>query len=169
MLSFDTIHVLTGQLVDESLSRTAPALVVIHDGPAPDGSSATTHAMQVQRAPLGDLNRWRTGVPGLLTDLRDAILNHTASPHLRLIAQAVTHSPPGMRLTAIAVHYTDIATTGDQIGPIERVDAVDIDGRVYQVTRYDGGNPWVVIDATPDPDDLPATQPGLAAILATIT
>ncbi|HEX8630559.1 MAG TPA: hypothetical protein VF755_20560, partial [Catenuloplanes sp.] len=47
------------------------------------------------------------------------------------------------------------------------VDAVDVDGRVYQLTRHHRERtPIVLIDETPDPDDLPATQPALAALVA---
>ena len=46
-------------------------------------------------------------------------------------------------------------------------DAVDIDGRVYQLTRLPGPEqPAVVaVDGEPHPDDTPATHPGLTALI----
>ncbi|MEV4539332.1 hypothetical protein AB0J82_36725 [Asanoa sp. NPDC049518] len=166
MLSHDTIHVLVGRLADEALYEPASTLIVIHSGPAPDADSPSTYAMQVQTAPMGDLSAWQTGVPGLLTDLRDAIVTKTPQPPLDHLAAAVTDPAHGLELTAIGVHYTDITAMGHDVVPIERIDAVDIDGRVYQVVRIDGGHPWIAVDNAPDPNDIPATQPALAAILA---
>lgn len=166
MLSPTTIHILINQLVDEVLSLPAPTLLMIHDGPVAHATDSNTRGMNVLRESIGDLRPWRTGVPGLLTDLSQAIATRTPNPRLRLMADAVTTTIPGMRLTALAVHYTDITTMAGQINRVDRVDAVDTDGRVYQVLRIEGGHPWIAVDATPDPDDIPATQPGLAAILA---
>jgi hypothetical protein len=61
---------------------------------------------------------------------------------------------------AWAVLYHDLHATPDRIGEIRRVDTVDIDGRVYQITRLRGeALAVVVIDDQPDPDATPPPTP----------
>jgi hypothetical protein len=68
---------------------------------------------------------------------------------------------------ACAVLYHDISVDDDALQPVRRVDAVDIDDRTYRVTRRPGDrHPVVLIDEQPDPQDTPATLPGLTAVLA---
>ena len=48
---------------------------------------------------------------------------------------------------------------------LRRVEAVDVDGRVYQLSRRPGETrPVVLLDEQPDPGDLPATYPPLARL-----
>jgi hypothetical protein len=147
-----------------------------------------------------DLAAHPTGLPGYLHDiaahltadltagLASGLTGPPAAGHHRIGAAAVVaglraarrSSRPGIpaRVLAWAVAYEDITTlttdgpTGaDEVGEVRRVDAVDSDGRVYQVTRrrFDPAA-VVLVDDQPDPADTPATVPGLAALLsATIT
>ena len=77
MLSPTTIDILINQLVDEVLSLPAPTLLMIHDGPVAHATDSNTRGMNVLRESIGDLRPWRTGVPGLLTDLSQAIATRT--------------------------------------------------------------------------------------------
>jgi hypothetical protein len=126
------------------------------------------------------LNTPDAGAAGNAADPADA------SPPLAAIRAELLAAPPA-RLLAWAVLYEDIhidantdANAGaragagtdagagpDGIGEVRRVDAVDVDGRVYQLTRHRGEPAVVVlIDDQPDPADTPATQPGLGALLS---
>ncbi len=91
----------------------------------------------------------------------------TAAPRVGSCADAIGNATPGARLLAWAVLYHDVLAGPGGICRARRVDAVDIDGRVYQITRLRGeAVAVVVLDDQPDPDDTPATQPGLTALLA---
>jgi hypothetical protein len=145
----------------------------------------------------GDLAQHTAGIPAALHALADHLNTPDtgatgatgnaadpadASPPLAAIRAELLAAPPA-RLLAWAVLYEDIhihantdANTGagtdawagpDNIGEVRRVDAVDVDGRVYQLTRHRGEPAVVVlIDNQPDPADIPATQPGLGALLS---
>jgi hypothetical protein len=90
-----------------------------------------------------------------------------AAPRVGICADAIANATPGTRLLAWAVLYHDVLAGPGGICQARRVDAVDIDGRVYQITRLRGeAVAVVVLDDQPDPDDTPATQPGLTALLA---
>jgi len=84
------------------------------------------------------------------------------------ITAGMLTAPATARLLAWAVLYEDVDADPAGIAEVRRVDAVDIDGRVYQLTRR-RGEPHVVVavDDHPDPGDTPATHPGLTALLAT--
>ena len=63
--------------------------------------------------------------------------------------------------------YDDLHPDTTGIHSVRRVDAVDIDQRVYQLVRHaDDSAGLVVVDDTPDPDDTPATQPALSRLVA---
>ena len=109
------------------------------------------------------------GIPGVLTDLAAALTDTAAAvadPDLAGFTDAIVHTTPDARLLACAVAYHDLHAAPTGIREMRRVDAVDVDGRVYQISRLHGEPvAVVVIDDQPDPDATPATQPGLAALL----
>jgi hypothetical protein len=73
----------------------------------------------------------------------------------------------GMRLLACAVRYADIDLDADTPRAVQRIDAVDTDGRLYRLVRHCGGTaPTLLIDDTAVPHDVPATHPALLDILA---
>ncbi|WP_430788164.1 hypothetical protein [Actinoplanes sp. G11-F43] len=74
---------------------------------------------------------------------------------------------PGLRPLAWAVCYGDLLTDSDPLTRVRRVEAVDADGRVYQLSRTAREtHPVVLVDEHPDPADLPTTYPGLARLAA---
>ena len=76
-------------------------------------------------------------------------------------------SGPGLRPLAWAVCYDDLLTDTDPLTRVRRVEAVDADGRVYQLSRTTReSHPVVLVDEQPDPADLPATYPALAQLAA---
>ena len=197
MLSFDTIHAITGCLLHAETDAhlhgwgAPPVLLVLHDQPYPPGPPQlrTMQALSFTLDP-GDLAQHTAGIPAALHALADHLNTPDtgeasnaadpadASPPLAAIRADLLAAPPA-RLLAWAVLYEDIHidanadadagadTRPDGIGEVRRVDAVDVDGRVYQLTRHRGEPAVVVlIDDQPDPADIPATQPGLGALLS---
>src|SRR5205814_6628499 len=124
-------------------STPAPGVLAQHTA----GIPAALHAL------ADHLNTPGTGEAGNAAGPADA------SPPLAAIRAELLAAPPA-RLLAWAVLYEDIhidadagaGTRPDGIGEVRRVDAVDVDGRVYQLTRH-RGEPTVavLIDAQPDP------------------
>jgi hypothetical protein len=64
------------------------------------------------------------------------------------------------------VLHHDLHATPGGLRKMRRVDAVDVNGRVYQITRLRGEAIAVVIDDQPDPGATPANHPGLTALLS---
>ncbi|MFG2043954.1 hypothetical protein [Dactylosporangium sp. NPDC048998] len=183
------------------------ALLVVHDGAAPDTPPGTRRMSCIAVAIHPQMvEAYRGGLPDLLADLAAAVYPSGQAAETGLskiirrgaadvLADAFAAPEPDMRLLACAVSYDDIhigdtqttdARTGDAgeqtnrsrdgadhtdsrvaVLPVRRVDAVDIDGRVYQAVRHPGGHTTVLVDDEPDPLDTPATHPGLTALLTT--
>jgi len=195
VLSFDTTHTLTGRLLQaEADAETRgwgrpPVLLMLHDQPySPPGSPNRLRRMRVLSYTLdpGDIAEHTTGLPAVLHNLaehltnpdpdmractampagRGADLDADRGPHAGQITADMITASPAARLLAWAVLYEDLAADPADIAEVRRVDAVDIDNRVYQLTRR-RGEPHVVVlvDDHPDPGDTPATHPGLTALL----
>jgi hypothetical protein len=80
------------------------------------------------------------------------------------ILRAALHQPE-LRLIAWAVCYDDLLADDEDLATVRRVETVDVDGRVYQLSLHPNDtHPVVLIDEQPDPDDLPATYPPLARL-----
>ena len=168
------------------------ALLVLHDGEAFDAPPGTRCMSGVAVAIHPILvDAYHGGLVDLLPDLAAALApphrtaaNRPTQPHTvvhQRAAEALTSAfaPPqtGLRLLACAVAYDDIHTDtddpnlddhrngADAVVMVRRVDAVDIDGRVYQSVRLPGGRATILVDDEPDPIDTPATHAGLAALL----
>ena len=166
MLSFTTTHAITECLLcaDADAEATGwggpPALLLLRGhwlAPPPDPQP---RRIQVDTFPLPPAAlRRHGGLPAILT----AIAARYRRPDLR-------HPDPTsggpLRLLAWAVRYEDILAEDTDLAQIRRVEAVDTDGRVYQITRLHGErHGLVLIDEQPDPDNLPATHTGLTALL----
>lgn len=177
MLSFDTVHAIAEHLVAATLPTPGPDLETYRLTQAP-----TLLALDDQRAPAGALRLLRTLHISLPADTAARqplalLLHHTAWALSRQgvahpIMQA-THTPRATRghasnhrrQLAWAVRYVDIDVSTGTPQPVCRVDAVDVDGRFYQVSLLLGETcPVVHIDDRPDPRNSPATVPGLAAL-----
>src|SRR6185295_76878 len=84
------------------------------------------------------------------------------------LRQALRDPSPGSRLLAWAVCYDDLLADDEGIAAVRRMEAVDVDGRVYQFSRRPGEpQPVVLLDEQADPADLPATYPPLARLAST--
>ncbi|WP_240033271.1 hypothetical protein [Micromonospora globbae] len=118
-----------------------------------------------------DLLKEPAGLPALLHRLASSLDEPTTpTPYqttLDTIISRIRATTADARLVAWAVCYDDIHTADGRPRQVRRVDAVDIDERIYQLTRLRGeDHPLVLVDDTPDPADTPATHPGLVALLA---
>ena len=176
MLSFDTVHAITEQLLTATGAATDVELDVHHISQPP-----TLLLLDEQpTAPVGPLRLLRTlhiPLPGdTVRQPLEALLHDTAQTLSRLgaahpimtavnAADAGTATARQRRLLAWAVRYVDIDVSTGAPQLARRVDAVDIDGRVYQVSLLFAQTcPVVHIDDHPDPYDSPATASGLAAL-----
>lgn len=179
MLSFRTVHTLARCLLaadadGETLGRGQPVtLLLIHDQPQ---TPAAPHRMRETRSlefppHRDDLLTDAAGLPALLHRLAAALDNPNASTSyqatLDTIIGRIRQTEPDARLLAWAACYDTILTTEGQPRQARRVDAVDTDGRWYEVTHLRGEeHALMLVDDTPVPGDIPATYPGLAALLA---
>ncbi|MGA8113919.1 MAG: hypothetical protein WCA46_09685 [Actinocatenispora sp.] len=177
VLSFDTVHALTDCLLQTD-----------QDTP-PDGADRLGHLLLAQDRPFGP-NRWdirearilrlpltcgtasHPTLPAALDHLADTLTAEHTPPHgplhehdLQRLRDTLAEPLPALRLIAWAVLYDDIAIHADHLTPVRRVDAVDVDGRVYQLhRRHTEQRPVVLIDEHPG-SPLTATQPALARLV----
>ncbi len=178
MLSFNAVHTLTACLIaadadaDQMGWGQPPTLLLIHDWLL-TATPKRRRKMRSLEFPLhpDDMLTDPAGLPALLQRLASALDNPTKpTPYqatLDTIIRRIRATTPDARLVAWAACYDDIHTGGGQPRQARRVDAVDADGRLYEVTRLRGeDHPLVLVDDTPDPGDIPATHPGLVALLA---
>ncbi|MCX5122003.1 hypothetical protein OG992_33100 [Micromonospora sp. NBC_00362] len=179
MLSFTVVHALTACLIAadadaDALGWGQPAtLLLLHDQP--------TTAARCQREvrslefPLRreDLPTDAGRLPALLQHLAGALRDPAAGTPYRATLAAILGrihaTAPDARVLAWAACYDDIHTLDGPPRPVRRVDAVDTDGRVYQLTHLRGEDqPVLLVDDTPDLTASP-TGPGLAALLTAST
>ncbi|MDG4760376.1 hypothetical protein [Micromonospora sp. WMMD710] len=179
MLSFTTVHHLCTCLIEASTDSARfdwnqpPTLLLVHDWPLITAAPPRAPVMRSLEFPPhpDDMLDNPAGLPALLHHLA-ATLHSTprVTPYHRTLDTIITRirdAAPDTRLVAWAACYGDIDTLDGEPRQIRRVDAVDTDGRLYQLTHLNGEeHPLVLVDDTPDPRDLPATYPGLVALLA---
>jgi hypothetical protein len=172
-----------------------PLLALLHDQPHTDAPAwgGRLRRIRADLVPISatELAAHPNGLPGYLHDLAAHLTAPLGEPlptgHRRIGVAAVVAalraarraSPPGVPIRALAwaVLYEDISTVTaldpndvDEVDEVRRVDALDSDGRVYQLTRRRFETAAVVlIDEQPDPADTPATIPALAALLSATT
>jgi hypothetical protein len=195
MLSFATVHALTECLLRvEHTTPPAPlaaaeqlgTILLAQDQPACP-TSGPLRALRVLRLPLlGDERRHLT-LPAVLHQIADALADDMADGNTRpdptcdgdetgplhpddlaTLRHALRDRSPGSRLLAWAVCYDDLLADDEDIVAVRRMEAVDVDGRVYQFSRRPGEpQPVVLLDEQADPGDLPATYPPLARLATT--
>ncbi|MEV4481830.1 hypothetical protein [Micromonospora coxensis] len=173
MLSSSAVHTLVCCLIAadadaETLRWGQPAtLLLIHDRRV--HTAGSIREVRSVEFPLhrDDLLTEPAGLPALLHRLAAGLDNPTAStPYLATLTTIIgliRATEPDARLVAWAACYDDILTIDGQPRQGRRIDAVDTDGRVYQLTHVRGEDqPLLLVDT----GDVPATYPGLAALLA---
>ncbi|MFG2058579.1 hypothetical protein ACGFI9_31595 [Micromonospora sp. NPDC048930] len=178
MLSSNTVRTLTDCLIaaDADAEQMGwgqpPTLLLVHDWLLTTRPKRR-RKMRSLEFPLhpDDLLANPAGLPALLHRLAAGLTNPIeTTPYqatLDTIISRIRATTPDARLVAWAACYDDIHTNGGQPRQARRVDAVDADGRVYQLTHLRGeDHPRVRVDDPPDPGDIPATYPGLVALLA---
>ncbi|PWR06805.1 hypothetical protein DKT69_36105, partial [Micromonospora sicca] len=172
MLSFPAVHTLATCLLTvdadaDVLGWGRPAtLLLIHDRPLHPDCPAKLRAMRSVEFPLhpDDLLTEPAGLPALLHRLATGLghpNSNAAMPYraaLDTIIGLVRDTEPDARLLAWAALYDDILTVYGMPRQARRIDTVDTDGRVYQLTHLRGDDhPLLSIDDTPDPENTPAT------------
>ncbi|MGK5741502.1 hypothetical protein [Micromonospora sp. URMC 103] len=181
MLSFAAVHTLAGCLLAADAEAdtlgwgTPPTLLLIHDRPLTSDGTVPLREMRSVELPLrrGDLLTDPAGLPALLRRLAaDLHRPSAATPYeaaLDTIVGVLRAAEPDTRVLAWAACYDDILTGVGQPRPARRIDAVDTDGRRYELTRLRGeGQPLLHVHDTSD-TGVPATYPGLSALLAATT
>lgn len=181
MLSFATTHAVASCLLaTDAETPTDPwggpaVLSLIQDQPLDAGEPVLRHLSALE-FPLPTVDADHGGLPAALHHLAAALIatrvGH-AGPvggHVAAIRGMLTDPLPGLRLLAWAVRYDDLLTGDGGLHPVRRIDAVDVDGRVYQLSRLRHHTLALLsVDDEPDPHDLPATQPGLTALVTAAT
>lgn len=161
MLPFDTVHAITDHLYLADDAHTpgslaaAVVLLLLHEHTDPTSSRRLVRAVEYP-LPATDADR---GLPEQLLRFARGLTAVTD--------RASGAVETGMRLLACAVRYADIDLDADTPRVVQRIDAVDIDGRLYRLVRHCRGTaPALLIDDTAVPHDVPATHRGLLDILA---
>lgn len=159
MLSFDTVHAITDHLYLADDAHTPDSLatavvLLLHEHTDPTSSRRLVRAVEYP-LPAADADR---------------VLPEQLLHFARQLA-AATGRPPavetGVRLLACAVRYGDIDLRDDTPKAVQRIDALDTDGRLYRLVRHCRATPpTLLIDDTAGPHDVPATHPALLDILA---
>lgn len=185
MLSLDTVHALVDRLTQLGTGQFSPlrelgTIAVIHDYPLRHGTP-DRRGMRLMPLPLLTDHRRHQTLPAALHTIAESLPPALTTPEpaaalndpvldpfdLAVLRQQVQQPDPGLRLLAWAVCYDDLLTDTDTLTRVRRVEALDADGRVYQLSRTARkSHPVVLVDEQPDPADLPATYPGLAQLAA---
>ena len=178
MLSFDTVHAITENLVAATATAADTAPGVDHLSQPPNLLLLDEHPTALA-SPLRLLRTLHLPLPADTAADRPLqhLLHDTALALSRLgtrhpIMHAVNNADAGVaatrtrrRLLAWAVRYIDIDMSTGAPHLARRVDAVDVDGRIYQVSLLQAETrPVVHIDEHPHPHDSPPTASGLAAL-----
>jgi hypothetical protein len=187
VLSLDTVHALVDHLVQLDTAQPAPArrlrelgtIALVHDFALRHGTP-DQRGLRVLQLPLVTDHRRHQPLPATLHAIADALIADARAGHppqhsdvaldpfdLTVLRQEALRPDPGLRPLAWAVCYDDLLTDTDPLTRVRRVEAVDADGRVYQLSRTTReSHPVVLVDEQPDPADLPATYPALAQLAA---
>lgn len=180
-LSFATVHTITGCLVradaraEHATGPDTATLLVIRERPVARRGCSVLRQVSVAAYPLADADLTH-GLPAALHALADTPATtppgRGSHPDPSTGAGIVAHRMPPLsggpgRLLAYAVLYPDPIPGPHALGTPRRIDAVDTDARVYQLTRHPGDPcPVVIVCDHPAPGDAPATVTGLTALLA---
>ncbi|MBU8857749.1 MULTISPECIES: hypothetical protein [unclassified Micromonospora] len=177
MLSANAVRTLTACLEEADADAAhlgwgdTATLLLIHDWPL-NPALPRRRKMRSLEFPLHpeDLLAHPAGLPALLHRLAEQLRDPaTVTPYQKILQTMLARAratAPDVRLLAWAVCYHDIHLRDGRPALVRRVDAVDIDQRVYQLTHpLDEDRPFVLVDDAADPADTPATRSGLAALL----
>jgi hypothetical protein len=170
MLTFPTSHALTEALITAThspqLTARLPIVLFLYEI-ANNGTGYLIRCHVIRP-------RYSSGPEGLDTTivgrLEALTREHTDAqgpiPMVMAAVNATTGDAPGFRMLACAALDDDIVIAEDGPHRCRRLDAVDIDGRVYQLTRYHTEkHPVVTVDDVDEPRDTPAAIPVLQAAL----
>jgi hypothetical protein len=166
MLSFPTVHAITDALFDAEATaagvgwHSPPTLLAVRQ------QRTNPETPELVAAPLPvQPEQWlhhTAGLAGVLTDATAALRSPAAltefasAPQRRIVAWALLYEDP----------ITDTVTDGEHGGEIRVLDAVDVDGRLYRLTRLrNSGQVVVVVDDGPALDGDPPTRALLADLL----
>jgi hypothetical protein len=158
-LSFDTVHAITDHLylADDAHapdSLAAAVVLLLNEHTDPTNSRRLLRAVEYP-LPAGDADRV----------LPEQLLHFAR--HLTATADRAATVGTGVRLLACAVRYGDINLDAGTPRAVQRIDALDTDGRLYRLVRHCRATPpTLLIDDTVVPHDAPATHPALLDILA---
>lgn len=169
MLTFPTSHALTEALItatqSPALTARLPIVLFLYEIAANDTERLIR--CQVIRPRRSGPEGPDTTIVGQL-DALTRENNDTTGPIPAVMASvnASTGDAPGFRMLACAALDDDIVIAADGPHGCRRLDAVDIDGRVYQLTRYHAEtHPVVTVDDIDEPHDTPAAIPALQSVL----
>ncbi|MFI7517387.1 hypothetical protein ACIBVK_28210 [Micromonospora echinofusca] len=177
MLSFAVVHDITSCLIAadaeaDTMGWGQPAtMLLIHDRPLTiPGSPREIRGVEFPLHP-DDLLTDPARLPALLHRLAAGLGNPTApTPYQTVLDTIITQiraATPASRLLAWATCYDDLLTVDGQQRPARRIDAVDINSRVYRLSHLRGDDhPLALVDDSPPSADIPTTCPGLVALLA---
>jgi hypothetical protein len=168
MLTFDTTHALTGVLIAaEQAAASAgwgatPQLRVVLDTAAAGASPTRRLASSLLPVPADGWYAHPDGPLGVLTDL----VAGSGSPTARAGLPHVDQPAEAAYVLAFAFGYETRVGHGDDAVKERRVDAVDLDGRLYRLTRRHGeAHPIVAVDDDPLPDGDPPTRAPLTLLI----
>ncbi|MEU5565536.1 hypothetical protein [Micromonospora musae] len=175
MLSFPDVHALTSCLAaadaDADLrgwGQPVTLLLIYDRSPAVHEAQREIRSLEFPLHPHNALTD-AAGQPALLHHIAGE-LDGLATPYqatLAAIVDLLRAATPTVRLLAWAACYRDLQPVDQRLRQARRIDAVDVDGRFYQLTRLLGeDHPVVLVDDTPDPNITPPTYRGLVALLA---
>lgn len=168
MLNFPTSHALTDALIiatqSPGLTARLPVVLFLYEL-AEDGTGHPIRCQVIRPRRSTDGEGLDTTIVGRLEALtRDRIDSEGPISTVMAAVNAAAGADPGFRMLACAALDDDVVIADDGPHVCRRLDAVDIDGRVYQLTRYRAEtHPVVTIDETPR--DTPAAVPALRAAL----
>ncbi|MBQ0896749.1 hypothetical protein KBX37_27270 [Micromonospora sp. U56] len=180
MLSFPAVHTLAGCLlaVDADADvlgwgRSA-TLLLIHDRPLHPDGPVRLRAVRSVEFPLhpDDLLTDPAGLPALLHRLATALgqPDRDAATAYQVTLDTIIELigiRSGARLLAWAAVYDDLLPAAGRARRVRRVDAVDTDGRLYQLTHLHAEeHPAVAVHDGPGAANTFPAGPGLSALLA---
>jgi len=169
MLTFPTSHALTDALITAThspvLTAGLPIVLFLYEIADNDTEHLIRcHVIRPRRSSGPDAHD--TTIVGRLDALtREHTDTQGPIPAVMAAVNATAGDAPGFRMLACAALDDDIVIAADGPHGCRRLDAVDIDGRIYQLTRYHAENhPVVTVDD--EPRDAPAAIPALQTALA---
>jgi hypothetical protein len=170
MLTFPTSHALTEALITAAqspeLTARLPIVLFLYEM-ADNGTGHLIRCHVIRPRHSGGTEGLDTTIVSRLEALtREHPDTEGPIPVVMAAVNAGAGDAPGFRMLACAALDDDIVIADDGPHRCRRLDAVDVDGRVYQLTRYHTENhPVVTVDDVDEPRDTPAAVPALQAAL----